>query len=140
MGREEAIIRNYYKAWEADGGAPDLEKIVASFAPGGSWQVLYPTGPRYQGHDALRTELLRQAAFVSNFTIEVLHVASNADVVMIEHVDTFLRNDVRVRACVMSVFELDADGLITENRDYFDSADLGGQAGEDTSTPDWMAG
>jgi hypothetical protein len=40
----------------------------------------------------------------------------------------------------MSVFELADDGLILANRDYFDSADLGGQAGEDTSTPDWMAG
>jgi limonene-1,2-epoxide hydrolase len=139
--REEQIVRDYYdKAWVADGTKPDVERIVAAFAPDGVWHVLCPTGPRYVGHDALRTELLRQGTFVSTFTIEPRHVTSNDRVVMMEHVDSFLRKGVLVRACVMSVFELDADGLITENRDYFDSADLGGQGGEDTSSPDWMAG
>lgn len=137
--RDEAIVRAYYSAW-ADGERPDVERIVTSFAPDGCWQVLCPTGPTYRGHDELRTELLRQGTFVSGFSIEVRNVASTDTVVLIEHVDSFQRRDVRVRASVMSVFELDEQGLISQNRDYFDSADLGGQAGEDTSSADWMAG
>ena len=138
--RQEAIVRRYYEeAWAAD-VKPDVERIVASFAPNGYWQVLCPTGPVYRGHDELRVELLRQGTFVSKFSILVRNIASTDTVVLIEHVDSFQRKDVRVNASVMSVFELGDDGLILANRDYFDSADLGGQAGEDTSTTDWMAG
>lgn len=139
MGQQqENTIRRYYEAWAAD-PKPDVERIVAAFAPDGWWQVLCPTGPTYRGHDELRAELLRQGTFVSGFSIAPRVMTSSDDVVMIEHVDTFLRKDVIVHATVVSVFELDGDGLITANRDYFDSADLGGQAGEDTSSPAWMA-
>jgi limonene-1,2-epoxide hydrolase len=138
--RQEASIRRYYQEAWVTGGPPDVDKIVAAFAPDGWWQVLCPTGPTYRGHQELRTELLRQGTFVSDFSFDIANVTSSDDVVMMEHSDTFLRKGVPVRASVMSVFRLNADGLIAENRDYFDSADLGGQAGEDTSGPEWMAG
>lgn len=137
--REEAIVHGYYDAWAA-GDKPDVERIVTAFAPDGYWHVLCPTGPVYRGHDELRVELLRQGTFVSKFSIVVRSIASTDNVVLIEHVDSFQRKDVRVSASVMSVFELADDRLIVANRDYFDSADLGGQAGEDTSTPNWMSG
>ena len=136
--RQQAIIREYYRAWESGGTKPDVDKIVAAFAPEGWWQVLCPTGPTYRGHDKLRVELNRQGTFVSKFTITERHMTSSDTVVMIEHSDSFLRKGVVVVATVMSVFELNSEGLITANRDYFDSADLGGQAGEDTSSADWM--
>ena len=91
--REESIVREFCDAWGQGERAPDVEKIVSMFAPGGYWQLYMPSGPKIQGRTALRAEVLRQMSYVDKPECNILHMISSSDAVVTERRDYFTKNE-----------------------------------------------
>jgi limonene-1,2-epoxide hydrolase len=82
--------------------------------------------------DAIRAELKRQQATLSDMRTEVLNVASTERVVFSERIDTQYMKHVgrEVQVHIVGVYELGPDGKIVSQREYFDMKELEAQIGE----------
>ena len=129
--KQEAIIRDFLAAWGDEQHRPDVDKIVAMFAPDGQWTLYVPNGPVIRGRAALRAEIERQLGYVAWTQCGVLHIVSDERRVVTERADRFCKNGRVVAHQLMAIFELDQDGLITDWREYFDLYDLARQSGSD---------
>lgn len=129
--RQEAIVREFLAAWGDETHRPDIEKIVSMFAPDGQWTLYMPHGPVIRGRDALRAEIERQLGYVAWTHCGLVHILSDDRRVVTERADRFCKNGHVVSHALMAVYELDADGLITDWREYFDTWDLSRQTGGD---------
>lgn len=135
--KQEDIIRDFLAAWGDEQHRPDVERIVSMFAPDGQWVLYVPNGPVIRGRAALRAEINRQLGYVSWTECGLVHIMSDDRRVITERADRFCKNGRVVQHALMAVYELDADGLITEWREYFDTFDLARQSG---STPGQLSG
>ena len=131
--REESIVREFCNAWGQGVRDPDVSKIVSMFAPDGYWQLYMPSGPRIQGREALRTEILRQMSYVDKPECNIVNILSSDTAVVTERRDYFTKNGVRALHYLIAIYELDRDGLITAWREYFDTRDLAQQTRSDPS-------
>lgn len=129
--KQEAIVREFLTAWGDGVRVPDIEKIASMFAPDGHWELYVPGGPVIRGRAAIAAEIHRQLGYVSNPCCGIIHMVSSDSQVVTERLDTFVRDGKPVRHALMAMFELDADGLITAWREYFDTYDLSRQTGAD---------
>lgn len=129
--KQEAIVREFLAAWGDGERVPDIEKIASMFAPDGHWELYVPGGPVISGRAAIRAEIQRQLGYVSFPHCGIVHMISTDRMVATERVDHFIRSGKRVRHALMAMFDLDADGLITAWREYFDTYDLSRQTGAD---------
>ena len=129
--KQETIVREFLTAWGEGQRVPDIEKIVSMFAPDGHWELYVPGGPVIRGREAIAAEIRRQLGYVSNPNCGILQMVSSETQVVTERLDTFVRDGKTVRHALMAIFELDADGLITAWREYFDTYDLSRQTGAD---------
>lgn len=129
--KQEDIVREFLSAWGDGERAPDVEKIASMFAPDGHWELYVPGGPVIRGRAAIADEIRRQLGYVSFPQCGIVHMVSSDRMVTTERVDHFIRNGKKVRHALMAVFELDADGLVTAWREYFDTWDLSRQTGAD---------
>lgn len=127
----EAVIRDFCDAWGNGVRDPDVDKIVSMFAEDGEWQLYVPGGPVIKGREALRAEIERQLTYVVLPECNILRISSGDGVVMTERLDWFTRDGSRKRHYLVAVYELDASGLITSWREYFDTLDLANQTGVD---------
>ena len=125
--KQEAAVMEMLDAWGGGKRAPDVDKIVAAFAPDGYWSLYMPDGPVIRGREALRTEIQRQMGYVQLPECNTLKIVSSDDTVMTERVDYFTKSGIRVKHVLTAVFDMDSDNLITGWREYFDTLDLANQ-------------
>ena len=129
--KQEAVVTEMLKAWGGGVHAPDVDKIVAAFAPDAYWTLYMPGGPTIRGREALRTEILRQMSYVDLPECNVVHIASTDNVVITERVDLFTKNGARVKHFLAAVYDINADNQITAWREYFDILDVANQSNSD---------
>ena len=128
---EEAVVARFMEAW-GDGTQeePDVETIVSMFAEDVVWQLWVPGGPELRGIEAIRTDIVRQLTFSRFMRCGPIHIASAGGVVFTEREDTFVSNGETVHHHLVAVFEVNADGLISAWREYFDPGDVNRQLKE----------
>jgi limonene-1,2-epoxide hydrolase len=76
------------------------------------------------GHDAIRAELLRQAALIRELRVEILTMASTRNIVFTERIDSMMLRGKALRSHIAGVFVVDADGKIAAWRDYCDTREV----------------
>jgi limonene-1,2-epoxide hydrolase len=106
--------------------AGDNDGVLSLFAPNASYRV-NAWGEPLVGVDAIAKDFDRQHALWSDPRIEVLNVASTANVVFIERIDTVHMMGRDVAAHMAGVFELDDNDRILSWRDYFDMKEIESQ-------------
>jgi limonene-1,2-epoxide hydrolase len=131
--RQEEVVLTMLDAWGGGKRPPDVDKIVAAFAPDGSWTLYMPNGPTIRGREALRAEILRQMSYVQLPQCNVVNILSTDNMVVTERVDYFTKNGARVKHSLVAVYDLDAHNQITAWREYFDTMDLATQSNTDPS-------
>ncbi len=78
------------------------------------------------GRQRIERDLSAMMARVTSFDVEMLHIASDGEVVLTERIDTIETSRVSASIELMGVFVV-RNGLITEWRDYFDWTSSGGR-------------
>lgn len=78
------------------------------------------------GKDRIRRDLSAMMARVTAFDVEMIHIASDGEVVLTERVDTIETGRLSAAIELMGVFVV-RNGQITEWRDYFDWTSSGGR-------------
>jgi limonene-1,2-epoxide hydrolase len=129
MGAEqEAIVSRFMGLW-GDGTVeePDVDAIVSMFTDDAVWQLWIPGGPTLRGREAIRRDIARQVTFARFMRCGPIAMASTDRVVFTERLDTFRSGEVTVQHALVAVFEIEADGLISAWREYFDPGDVGQQ-------------
>lgn len=117
MADAKQVVRDFCAAWES----VDAERILAFFTDDAVYHNI-PMQPA-TGKDAIRGLLGFILGPAKSVKFDILHMASDGDVVLNERVDTFEMKDGKtVTLRVMGTFEL-RDGKIAAWRDYFDMAE-----------------
>jgi limonene-1,2-epoxide hydrolase len=135
--QQEAVVREMLTAWGDGDRSPDIQRIVSCFAEHARWTLYMPDGPTIVGRAAIRAELVRQATYVERVKSQIGLVASSDDMVIVERRDHFVRNGRPIDRSVAGAFGINAEGLITAWRDYFDGLDFARQA---AVSPDLISG
>ena len=125
MGIEhEEAVRSFLLAFEGENlDSTQIERIVSRMAPDARYHLFAWEEP-FVGHDAIRDELLRQAAMTSDGRFEFVSIASAGQIVFVERIDSTNINGKRADFHVVGVFEVDAHGKIASWRDYLDSREI----------------
>jgi limonene-1,2-epoxide hydrolase len=125
--REEEMVLAYFDA----GVEGDIDKVLSYFAKDCEWSMNQWSEP-LRGVDAIRAEWEREQAAFTNLPSECLNIVSTDHLVFSERIDTAhmtaIDRDVRVH--IVSVFDLDSEGKIVSERDYFDMKEVEAQMGE----------
>jgi limonene-1,2-epoxide hydrolase len=82
--------------------------------------------------DAIRAELERQQATLSDMRTEVLNGAATDHVVFSERIDTQILTMIgrEIQVHIVGVYEFGPDGKIVSEREYFDMKEVEAQMGE----------
>ncbi len=110
----ESLVRKFFAAW-AD---PKPEELGSFFDDAAVWAD-GPQGVR-RGADAIKSELCNQLRAVGGVTVDVKSLLSDGRTVMVEQVSNSSVGGNPVSTAVMTVFELDAEGRITQWREAYD--------------------
>jgi limonene-1,2-epoxide hydrolase len=110
----ESVVRKFLAAW-AD---PKPDELGSFFDDGAEW-LDGPQGVR-RGVDAIKSELTAQLKAVGGVMVDVKSLVSGGGTVMVEQVSNSSIGGKPISALVMAVFELDADGRITQWREAYD--------------------
>jgi limonene-1,2-epoxide hydrolase len=129
MDRNEAAVRDFLALFHAT--TLDIPRIRAALADNASWQPVVPLAATVHGPDAICAEAERQYQLYADCDCEILHIASGANTVFTERVDSvrMLSDDRTVVTRVVGVFDLDDAGKITFWREYWDTLDIADQIG-----------
>jgi limonene-1,2-epoxide hydrolase len=124
--REEETVRAFIDA-QFEG---DPERALGYLAKDADYRVPAWKEP-LRDFDAIRSELERYQATMSDMRSELLNVASTRSVVFHERIDTQYMNQVgrEVQVHLVSVYELGPDGKIVSEREYFDMKEVEAQMG-----------
>jgi limonene-1,2-epoxide hydrolase len=106
--------------------AGDDDGVLSLFAPDATYRVNAWNEPLV-GLDAIAKDFDRQHALWTDLRIKVLNIASDANVVFIERIDTvhMMGRDVDVH--MAGVFEIDDNDRVASWRDYFDATEIESQ-------------
>jgi limonene-1,2-epoxide hydrolase len=112
-------------AWELGGADAVSDKIRELFTDATVW--VQPGLPTATGPDEAIAIVQSWGAAFATFELEIRHVASTDDSVLVERVDIFRRDDgsTFLALPVVGVAEF-RDGKITEWREYYDTAAVPG--------------
>jgi limonene-1,2-epoxide hydrolase len=125
--REEETVSAFLEA-QAEG---DIDRTLDYLAKDADYRV-----PAWKESltdtDAIRAELERQQATLSDMRTEVLNVASTDHVVFSERIDTQIMTVIgrEVEVHIVGVYELGPDGKILSEREYFDMKEVEAQMEE----------
>ena len=119
-----AFIGAFRDSWPAD-----FDTALAPLADDASYQIVVPTVAPIQGRAAIKAELLRMRASVSDQKHEIKAVAASGNTVFTERIDQSLRKGHWVAIPLVAVFELNAQGQIQRWREYLDLAHVAQQHG-----------
>jgi limonene-1,2-epoxide hydrolase len=106
----------------------DNAGVLECFAPNAAYRVNAWNEPLV-GVEAIAGDFERQHALWSDLRIRVDNIASNANVVFTERVDTVTMMGRDIATHMVGVFELDDDDKIVSWRDYFDMKEVESQLG-----------
>ena len=121
MSDAEAVVNAFMAEFDVE--HPDADQLASYFTDDAVYHNM-PMDPA-EGLDAVKAAL----AGVSQMTSrgwEVVHQASNGDIVLNERIDRFEMGGTSVEVLVCGVFEI-RDGKIARWRDYFDMASFQSQ-------------
>ena len=130
MGVEqEQLARAFILEFECERVDPVRVEAVLDRMAADAYYYVFAWEEPFVGRDAIRDELLRQAAFYRDGRFEILNVGSVGQTVFIERIDWVTMNDKRAGFHVVGVFEVDAHGKIASWRDYVDSREIATKVG-----------
>jgi limonene-1,2-epoxide hydrolase len=134
MGVEqEELARAFILEFECERlDSARVEAVLDRMAPDAHYHVFAWEEP-FVGRDAIRDELLRQAAFYRDGRFEFVNVASVGQTVFVQRIDWVTMNEKRAGFHVVGVFEVDAHGKIANWRDYADSREIAAKTGPERS-------
>jgi limonene-1,2-epoxide hydrolase len=119
----EKLVRDFLGSWQAR----SLESICAGFADDAVYHNV-PVEP-IEGIAGIRSVFQGFLDAFSDAKLDILTLAAEPGVVLVERIDYFTMNDGRkVVLPVTGVFEV-KNGKIARFSDYFDLADFEGQSG-----------
>jgi limonene-1,2-epoxide hydrolase len=123
--RNEQAYLELIRAWEDGGSDRVCAKIRELFTDTTVW--VQPGLPTATGPDEAIAIVLTWGAAFANYDLEVRHVASTANAVLVERFETFRNDDgsVYLALPVVGVAEF-VDGKIMHWREYYDSAAIPG--------------
>ena len=129
---QEAAVRAFLAEFETDqsDSALYVERLLSHMSSDARYQVIAWEDP-HVGADAIRGELLRQAAAYRDFRCEIYAIASADQTVFTERTDSMILRGKPVTVHIAGVLEVDAEGKITAWRDYLDSREVSVQLGAD---------
>lgn len=132
---QEDFIREFCELWGdgSDSSRPQVDKILAMMAEDAEWQLWVPGGPTIKGREALRAEIERQMSFVTNNKCNIIHIVSSDTIVMTERADDAVTRGKPMPHCMVAVYELNEQGLISRWREYLDTEDLKQKSGTSPS-------
>jgi limonene-1,2-epoxide hydrolase len=118
-GKQEAVIRSLLDCFVADDrdGAVNLYSDEATWHPRGAWREAAV------GKDAIRAEVDRIFP-LPDYRYTIRNIASTDAVVFAELVDTHRRDGKEITMHSSIVLEIDPEGRISAERDYFDAKEL----------------
>jgi limonene-1,2-epoxide hydrolase len=125
MGVEaEAAVRAFIDEMDGDWSDSDLiERLLGRMAADARYYVVAWHEPLV-GHDAIRTELVRQGTRVSDVHVEIVAIASTAGTVFTERLDSMIMDGTPGTYHVAGIFKLDDNGKIAVWRDYVDTREV----------------
>ena len=109
----EGVVRDFCAAWSRR----DVDELLEFFTDDAVYHNI-PIDP-VQGKDGIRAMLQLFVPPSEEISFEILHIASNGDVVLTERIDRFRMGGKDVVLPVSGTFEI-RDGKIAAWRDYFD--------------------
>jgi limonene-1,2-epoxide hydrolase len=125
------VVRNFVLEFECDRlDSARVDAVLDRMAPDARYHVFAWEEP-FVGRDAIRDELLRQAAFYREPRFEIVNIASIGQTVFMQRIDWATMNEKRAGFHVVGVFEVDAHGKIASWRDYVDSREIAVKTGPD---------
>lgn len=112
-------------------GRPDVDSIMACFAPGGTYQPLVPATPKQVAGRAMAAAFDRQFNTYHECRCEIHAAAAMGNFVFTERSDhvTLHADNKKVTLRVCAVFELDDAAKIVSWREYWDTGDIMKQMG-----------
>lgn len=111
----EEVVRQFIAAHKR----LDTEAIIDAFTPDGVWHNM-PYQPA-NGREEIRKIVNEFFARTKAADLELLHVAVNGNIVLVERMDHIDYDGREVNAPCMGAFEIEGD-KIKAWRDYFDTA------------------
>jgi limonene-1,2-epoxide hydrolase len=120
-GSSESVVRGFLKAWSD----PHADRLASFLADDAIW-IDGPNGV-HGGASAIVEELMRQLTIPSDFWMEIDTLLAGDGTVMVEWHGGLTLGETAIATKVMAVFEVDADGRITQMREYFDMKSLTSQ-------------
>jgi limonene-1,2-epoxide hydrolase len=111
--KPEEVVRAELNAWHG----LDVDEIVGHFHADAVWDNV-ALGV-HRGHAEIREAVEGYVQRMDSAELEVLNVAVNGNLVMVERVDHFVYDGNKISARCMGAFEVAGD-KITAWRDYFD--------------------
>jgi limonene-1,2-epoxide hydrolase len=130
MGAEnEAAARALFAELEGEQqDTAQVERVIGRLAPEARYQIFAWEEP-FVGHDAIRAELLRQAAILRDVRLEIVTIGSADNVVFMERIDSMLLRGKPLTCHIAAVLKIDTDGKIAAWREYLDSREVSVQVG-----------
>jgi limonene-1,2-epoxide hydrolase len=119
---QETVVRSYLKCYAAGDRTGVLNHCADdAILHSPSWR------DPYVGRDSIRAELDRQFDGMSNHRSEIRNILSKDGVVVIELIETFTSRGKEVTVHSSGVFEIDSEGKIARERDYWDAGEIEAQ-------------
>jgi len=118
------VVSQFIDTWPSG----DAHALAAFFTEDAVYHNI-PVDP-VVGRDAIESMISWFTEGVDKVEFEVRHAVADGPVVMTERIDRFFRPAGVIALPVMGIFEVQADGLISGWRDYFDLNQFMTQLGE----------
>ena len=122
MSGHEDMVRRWHECYVTG----DRAAAIDYYADDATWQVSWWRDPLV-GRDAIEVALERQFAGISDYRSELVNLVSKDAVVFLEGIDNFTVDDNLLTLHWSTVLEINAEGKIAQQRDYWDTRELEGQ-------------
>ncbi|MBP3086584.1 nuclear transport factor 2 family protein [Mycolicibacterium fortuitum] len=114
----ESVVRGFMAAWPHW----DVDELAGFLADGAAWVDGH--NEPCVGMDVIKARLQTIGRLIPGPTAEVRNLLVRDGTVMVERIDVIEVKGETFNVEVTGVFDVDADGLITRWRDYYDSRTL----------------
>ena len=122
QSKQESVVRSWHQCYAAG----DRAAVLDHYANDAVWHVVWWREPLV-GRDAIRAALETQFDGMANYRSETRTMLSKDAAVFVEGIDTFTRSGKEVILHWSVVLEINAEGKIAQQRDYWDHQELQAQ-------------
>ena len=124
---QEQAVRDFFLEWECESlDASRIERILNRMNQDVRWHVNAWDRPLV-GQNAVREELQRVAPHYRDYRSEILAIASVNQTVFTQRLDSMVVGGKPLTQHITGVYEVDTDGKISVQRDYFDRKEVDAQ-------------